>query len=92
MHAIVDSAARGRVWLSAVAEVEGWMRGRRSRGSRPVDRAGVKCNLGRFYQSYLFEGVVEYFELLHGQIPIDFDDYPFHSDTGCWISGRIDQE
>ena len=92
MHAIADSAARGRVWLSTVAEVEGWMRGRRSRGSRLVDREGVKCDLGRFYQSYLFESVVEYFELLDGQVSIHFDDYPFHSDTGRWSSRRIDQE
>ncbi len=68
--------------MSTVAEVEGWVRGRRSHGSRLVDRAGVKCNLGRFYQSYLFESVVEYFELLHSQVSIYLDDDPFHSDTG----------
>jgi len=78
--------------LSTLAEVEGWVGRRGSGGSRLVNRAGVKCDLGGFYQSYLFESVVEYFELLDGQVSIHFDDYPFHSDTGRWSSRRIDQE
>jgi uncharacterized Fe-S radical SAM superfamily protein PflX len=70
--------------------MEARMRSRRSSNSGLVDLASVKRNLGRLYESNLFERIVEYFELLHGQVSIYFNDDPFHSDAGGRGSGRVD--
>jgi hypothetical protein len=53
-------------------------------------RLSVKCDLGRFYQSDLFESIVQYFELFHGQVSIHFDNYPFHSNTSGRSSRYVD--
>src|SRR5213594_1690219 len=66
------SPARGRAGLST--EMEGWMLW--SNLSRLVNGAPVERDLGCLYESNLFEGVVEDFELLHCQVPVDLYYYP----------------
>ena len=47
-----------------------------SNRSRLVNVASVECDLGGSYESNLFEGVVEDFQLLHCQVPVDLYYYP----------------
>lgn len=57
-----------------------------------MNRACVKGNLGRLYQSNLFESVVENFELLHGQVSIHFDNDPPNPDASGRASSHVDHE
>jgi len=54
--------------------MEGWMRW--SNRSRLVNGAPVERDLGCLHESNLLEGVVEDFQLLHCQVPIDLYYYP----------------
>jgi len=51
----------------------------------------MECNLRRLDEPNLFERVVENFQLLNTQVPIDFDDDPFHAYARAWSGGRVDQ-
>src|SRR5438034_5363951 len=54
--------------------MEGWMLW--SNLSRLVNGAPVERDLGCLYESNLFEGVIEDFQLLHCQVPVDLYYYP----------------